>query len=328
MDKINRLISLLIPMSICNLRCDYCYLSHRENSYQNRQVIFKHPPSYIKKALSQKRLGGRAYINVCADGETLLAENIEEYIKALLEEGHYVEFVTNLTITSVLKKILALNSELLARLEFKCSLHYLELKRKNLLTTFAENVRHIWATGSSASIEIVPHDDLIPYIPELKEYSISIFGALPHVTIARDDTSLEKGYLTKLEIEEYDKIWSQFDSDFWKFKRSIFEKKITDFCYAGDKFLFVNMETGVANQCYRGNLKQNIFENIDEPIHFHPIGKCLQNHCYNGHFLLTLGCVEKFTNIRYGNIRDRLTNTGNSWLNPKFKSFLNTTVWD
>ena len=91
-------------MSICNFRCHYCYLAQRPESYQGVQPEMKYSPEQVAKALSKKRLGGSAYINVCADGETLLTRDIEVYMRKLAEEGHYIEFVTNCTITPVLKR--------------------------------------------------------------------------------------------------------------------------------------------------------------------------------------------------------------------------------
>ena len=104
-------------------------------------------------------------------------------------------------------------------------------------------------------------------------------------------------YLTKLPIEEYDKIWSQFDSSFWRFKKEIFNEYRKEYCYAGAWSLYVNMENGKMTQCYCSNYSSNIFENVDKPIDFVAIGKCKESHCYNGHALLTLGCIPNFTNV-------------------------------
>lgn len=326
MDKVKRIILLSVPMSICNFRCSYCYLSQRDECYQNKQPKFKYSPEYVGRALSLERLGGIAYINICADGETLLTRDIDKYVYELLKVGHYVEFVTNLSISPVLDKMLQWDTKLLKQLEFKCSFHYLELKKKKLLGIFADNVRKIWNSGASANIEITPCDEMIPYINEIKDFSLQNFGALPHLSIARRDDTEDIDYLTNLSIEEYDKVWSQFDSEFWEFKKTIFKKKQTRFCYAGDWLLYVNLETGIAQQCYRGRHSQDIFRDLEKPISFKAIGKCLEPHCYNGHFMLTLGCVPNFTSVRYGDIRNRVKKDGSEWLQPEYKSFLNSTL--
>lgn len=127
-----------IPMSICNLRCQYCYLAQREECYQGVQPTMKYSPDDFAKAFSLERLGGRCYMNFCADGETLLTKNLDLYVKALVEVGHYAEIVTNMTITPMLDKILSWDREFLQRVEFKCSFHYLELKKKKIVRSFCE----------------------------------------------------------------------------------------------------------------------------------------------------------------------------------------------
>lgn len=328
MEKIKRIILLAVPMSICNFRCSYCYLAQRDECYQNKQPNFKYSPEYVAKALAPERLGGIAFINICADGETLLTRNIDKYVYELLKLGHYIEFVTNLSVTSVLDKMLQWEPELLKRLEFKCSFHYLQLKEKNLLDTFANNVKRIWKYGASANIEITPCDEMIPYIDEIKEFSLQNFGALPHLSIARRDDTEYIEYLTTLSIEEYDKVWSQFDSEFWRFKKTIFKKKQTEFCYAGDWLLQVDLETGKTQQCYRSRHSQNIFEDLNKPIKFKAIGRCMEPHCYNGHALLTLGCIPNVTSTRYGDIRNRVKQDGGEWLQPQLKSFFNSVLLD
>ena len=326
MDKVKRVILLAVPMSICNFRCSYCYLTHRMEYFQGRQPQYRYPPEHVGKALSRERLGGAVFINICADGETLLARDIDKYTHELLKQGHYVEFVTNLTITPVLKKILAWDKELLKHLVFKCSFHYLQLKKRNLLDVFAGNVKRIWEAGGSANIEITPSDDLIPYIEEVKSFSLRQFGALPHLTIARNDRTENIGYLTSLPIAEYDRVWGQFDSDFWKFKKAIFGQKRNEFCYAGDWSLHVNLETGAARECYIGRHRQNIFEDIAKPIRFKAMGHCLQPHCYNGHALLAFGCIPRLTDVRYGDIRNRIRQDGGGWLQPELQSFFNSSL--
>lgn len=324
MEKIKKIILLGIPMSICNFRCHYCYLSQRDECYQNVQPTMQYTPKQVRKALSKKRIGGTAFFNICADGETLLTKDIDLYVKEILEEGHFVEIVSNMSIIPMLDKILSFDKELLKHLEFKCSFHYLELKEKDLLLTFANNVNRAWKAGASVTIEVAPSDELIPYIEELKEFSIEHFGALPHLTILRNDRTNNIDYLTQLSIEEYDKLWSQFDSDFWKFKKTIFGKKQTDYCYAGFWSVYVNLATGDTSQCYNARSIGNVFENPEKDIEFSPVGKCKVAHCYNGHALLTLGLIPDATDVRYGSIRDRVRADGTHWLYPELLEFFNT----
>ena len=323
MDKCKRIILCAIPTSVCNLRCRYCYLAQRSESFQGEQAKFQYTPEHVGKAFTKERMGGTCYINLCADGETLLTKDIDKYIYEILKQGHYVEIVTNMTITPMLDKILAWEHEFLERITFKCSFHYLQLKERGLLQVFADNVNRIWASGGSANIEITPDDELIPFIEEVKKFSIEKFGALPHLTIARDDRT-GHDYLTSLSDEDYEATWSQFDSEFWRFKRSVFNVKRREFCYAGAWTLYLDLASGNVPLCHCNRYVQNIFQDLEKPIKFIPVGKCTDTHCYNGHALLTLGCIPHFTNIGYGDIRDRIRSDGTHWIQPRMKAFLNT----
>lgn len=263
-------------------------------------------------------------MNFCADGETLLTKNLDLYVKALVEEGHYAEVVTNMTCKVPLEKFLSWDKALLERLTFKCSFHYLELKKKNMLDLFAENVHKVWEAGASANIEITPSDELIPYIGEVKEYSMKHFGALPHLTIARDDRTNGIDYLTDLSIEEYERIWSQFDSSFWQYKKSIFGKRQKSFCYAGAWGYYINLATGHATPCYCGKPLGDLFAHPELPLPEKPVGRCPIAHCYNGHALLTLGYIPHECQTHYGDIRDREKTDGTHWLRPQLKHFFNS----
>lgn len=324
MDKIKKLVLFRIPMSICNFRCHYCYLSQRPVHFEGNQPKMKYTPEQVAKAMSKERLGGIAYMNFCADGETLLTKDIDKYIKILVEEGHYAEIVTNLTVTFVLEKILSWDKDLLKRVEFKCSFHYLELKSKGLLDRFAENVKKIWDAGASANIEITPSDELVPYIEEVIDFSIQNFGALPHLSIARNDNTKGIDYLTKLPMEEYDRIWSRFGSGFWEFKKTIFGKRQKNFCYAGDWSIYIDLTTGKATPCYCGQSLGDVFAYPESPIPKRAIGRCPIAHCYNGHMLLTLGCIPQKYSTRYGDIRDRVKTDGTHWLQPELLDFFNS----
>lgn len=323
MDKIKRIVLCAIPTSICNFRCRYCYLTHREEYYQGKQADIKYPPEYIAQAFSKDRMGGICYFNFCADGETLLTKDIDKYIYEIVKLGHYAEIVSNMTITPVLNKIFSWDKELLERVTFKCSFHYLQLLERNLLEVYAQNVNRAWACGCSANIEITPDDELIPYIEDVKAFSMEHFGALPQLSIARDDKT-GHDYLTSMTLDEYKKTWEQFDSDFWKFEMTIFNEKRGEYCYAGAWSLFVNFASGDTAQCYCGRYSQNIYDDISKPINFIPIGKCQDTHCYNGHMLLTLGCIPGFTDVCYGDIRNRIRSDGTQWIQPRMKAFLNS----
>ena len=315
-------------MSICNFRCHYCYLAQRPVAYQGIQPEKIYSPEQVARALSYKRLGGTAYINVCADGETLLVKDLEFYLKKLVEEGHYIEIITNCSLTSHLQKFLSWNKDFLKHVEFKCSFHYLELKKHKLLDTFAKNVNSIWEAGSSANIEITPSDELIPYIDEIKSFSMKNFGALPHITIGRDERTAGIDVLTNLSKEEYYKIWSQFDSKFFEFKWSIFGKRQERFCYAGLWTTYVNLCDGNAFTCYNNVGLKNIFENPDSELPSQPVGKCNVPHCFNGHAFLTFDAIPGITKFTYNDMRNRVKKDGKCWLQPEIAYFFSSKLSD
>lgn len=317
-----------IPLSICNFRCHYCYIAQRPVHFQGVQPEMKYTPEQVAYALRQERIGGPCFMNFCAAGETFLVKDLEKYVKALCLEGHYAEVVTNLSVTNVLDDFLKWDKDLLKHLEFKCSFHYLELKKKGLLDRFAINVRKIWSAGASANIEITPSDELIPYIEEVKKFSIENFGALPHLTIARNDNTNGIDRLTKLPLNEYNEIWSQFNSDFWSFKSSIFGKKQTEFCYAGAWSAYINLATGETLACYCKPKLGNVFEHPETPFPEEPVGKCPIAHCYNGHALMTMGLIPGCYETSYGAIRDRQKADGSNWLQPELRSFFDEKLVD
>lgn len=323
-----KVILFAIPLSVCNLHCHYCYLSQRSSSFEGVIPEMKYSPEQVAYAMREERIGGGSYFNLCADGETLLVPNLARYVELLAREGHYLEIVSNMVLTKKLEPLLDLGSDVLSHVEFKCSLHYLELEKKGLLKRFADNVNAAWAAGASCNVEITPSDKLVPLIPEVKKYCMDNFGALAHLTIARNDASSEIERLTNLPSDEYYAAWNQFDSSFFDFKNTIFGVKQTGFCEAGAWMYYVDMSTGEARQCYKGCSVGNVFANPDEPLPNKPIGRCHEPQCYNGHLLMTSGLINGATKIGYGDIRDRVREDGTHWLRPEIKAFFNTKLGD
>lgn len=329
MDKLMRFIDCYVSTETCNLRCAYCYIA-QQNKFSKKLVKFTHTPEEIAKALSKERLGGTCLLNFCAGGETLLSEDVIPVIKALLEEGHYVMVVTNGTMDRRFEEMARFPQTLKSRLFFKFSFHYLELKRLNWLEKFRKNVMCVYNAGCSITIEVTPSDELIPYIDELKRISEEYFGALCHVTIARNDVSYKIGHLSKLDFEAYKDVWGTFGSELFDFKSKIFYKHRTEFCYAGEYTLSLNISDGTLKQCYCGKVLCNIYDNIQEQIPFRAIGHaCGYYHCYNGHVFLPMGAIPNLKGVpEYDFLRNKTTNTGREWLQPEMKAFMHQKVSD
>ncbi|MEQ8154208.1 MAG: radical SAM protein [Clostridiaceae bacterium] len=322
MDKLKRYIECYIPTETCNLRCKYCYITQLRK-FNNKIAMFTQTPDAIRKALSVERLGGVCLLNFCAGGETLLADDVLDVLKALLEEGHYVMVVTNGTLSKRFDEIASFPPQLLKRLIFKFSFHYLELLRLNMLERYFENIEKMRRCGCSFTVEITPNDDLIPHIEDIKNLCLKKLGTLCHITIGRDDRTSGIEVLSNYSFDKYQKIWSAFNSELFNFKTTIFYKKRKEFCYAGDWSVYINLVTGSMKQCYCGRELDNIYYDITKSLKFEAIGhSCKIAHCYNGHAFLTLGDIPELETPTYAEVRNRIDNQGRNWLQPEMKAFL------
>lgn len=329
MTKIKRFIDFYIPVESCTFRCHYCYIT-QHRLFDNKLPELKYSAKQVRVALSQKRLGGPCLINMCGGGETLLPPLVIDYIRELLEEGHYVMVVTNASLTKRMEALSKLPKNLLTRLFFKFSYHYLELKKRGLLEHFFENIRLVRDAGASFTLEATPSDELIPYIDEMKKASLENVGAVCHVTVARNEAAEGNlPILTNMTDENYQKTWNQFNSEFFNYKFSIFNKKRKEFCYAGDWSFVLNVGTGKMRQCYSSYFEQNIIEDPTIPIRFLAVGNnCSQYHCYNGHAFLCLGDIPEHKCPTYATIRNRVCQDGSEWLKPEMKCFMQSRLYE
>lgn len=326
MDKIKRFIDIYVPVTTCTLRCKYCYITtHR--LFGGPLPVFKYSPEHVRQALSKDRLGGTCLLNFCAGGETLLAPHLLDYVRALLEEGHYVMIVTNATCSKRFDEIALFPKALTKHLFFKVSYHYTQLKERGMLDVFFKNVRKVRDAGCSFTLEQTPFDEDIPIQDEIINRAIKELGAVPHITVARDErVNGELPILTELSRDEYAKVWGEkYHSSLFDFKLSIFEKKRKEFCYAGEWSAYLNLLTGRMSQCYISNFTWNVFEDVSKPIPFCALGHhCHLPHCYNGHAWLALGVIPELKTPTYGDLRNRICEDGSEWLQPEMKQFMNT----
>lgn len=329
--KMKMFIDTYVPITTCNLRCHYCYIT-QNRLFSSELPTFNYSPDVVADAISQKRLGGVCHFNICGGGETLLPPQMTDYIRVILEQGHYIMVITNGTVSKRFDEIIKFPKELLSRLCFKFSYHYLQLKQKKWMDRFWGNIEKVRDAGCSFSVELTPNDEIIPLIDEIRQVAREHVGADCHVTVARDDASplRDKPILTKLPRSDYEKIWGIFDSDMFRYKLSIFGQKRKEFCYAGSWSAYLNLGTGRWTQCYCNFTRpQNIFENTSRPIKKIPVGKnCSQPHCYNGHAFLTLGVIPELESMVYSRIRNKVANDGTEWLNPRMKAFLSNKLKD
>lgn len=326
-NKVVKFIDCLVPIGKCNLRCSYCYLNEVEK-FKDRMVIWP-SAKVVRKSLSRERLGGTAFINLCGDGETMLYDGLTALICELIKEGHYVQVVTNVTITSAVEQLIESQVDF-THLFIKCSLQYLELKHKNMLGIFSSNVKKLEEKGCSISIEVTPHDELIPYINELKDFSMKEFGALPHITTARNEQTENFELLTELSREEYQCIWGQFDSPMFDFKiMNIGVPRMNQDCMAGKWSLKLDLATGELLQCPFHKTIDFIYSNIEQSINLEKVGKkCLLPYCYNCHAYLTWGTIEEVESPTYLEMRDRMTIEGKHWIGKEMRKVMSQKLFD
>ena len=293
---------------------------------------FKYSPEIIGKGFSKERLGGTSYISICGAGETLLPKEIPQIIYEILKQGHFVNITTNGTISQRFDEIIKLiPEELLKRLHFAFSLHYIELKKTNNLDSFIENVKKIKGAGCSFLIQLNLYDGYIPYLDEIKEFCMENFNALPQIAATRKEQVKvarieEVEFHTAKTKEEYIKIGKEFNSPLFDYTISNFMVPRKEFCYAGDWSFTVNLATGMAKRCYSEPENQNIFENLDKPINFKAIGnncKCL--YCMNSSHFISLGVIPEIHTKTYAELRNR---EKPGWYNEEFKEFLNSKLFE
>ena len=121
MDRIKRILLVNVPTGKCNFKCPYCFIT-QVNAWKGDNENFPIEPEKVADAFSMKRFGGPCFMNLCSRGETLIYPQMVGILRAILEQGHYVEVVTNGSLTKRFEEISKYPKELLERLSFKFSL--------------------------------------------------------------------------------------------------------------------------------------------------------------------------------------------------------------
>lgn len=313
-------IGVDVPAYGCNFNCSYCYIGDK-CSYEAAFPKLIHSPKYIRYRLRKENIGGAALIGLCAGGETLLADKVTDICVELLKEGHYLIIVTNGTATKVIKDIIENAKEYASHIIFKVSFHYLELKRKDLLKHFSENIKMINESNASYTLELMPHDELIEFIPEILSFSKEKFGAYPQLTVGRNEQN-NRELLTKLSKEEYIWTWSVFRSEMFDLKMKFYMMHGTN-CNAGKQSFFVDLNSGGMNRCLFAEYMGDFYdENVS--LEFERVGdSCPLDYCYNCHAYVTIGVMPDIIAPTYLEIRDRVRDDGSHWIKEEMREFLN-----
>ena len=93
MAKIKRFFECLLPVSVCNIECSYCYIV-QENRRAMKTDNLLYPVDHIVRSLKKERLGGTCYFSLCGVGETMAQPELIPLVNGLLQEGHFVNITT------------------------------------------------------------------------------------------------------------------------------------------------------------------------------------------------------------------------------------------
>ena len=316
-----RFIECLIPTTLCNLRCNYCYVIQQDRR-KNKKAIFKYSPEIIGKGLSKKRLGGTSLISLTASGETFISPELPAITLEILKQGHFINITTNGTLTAKINKFLEITERYHSHIHISFSLHYVELLKHNLLDTFFKNIEIVRKSGCSILVQINLSDEYLPHWEDIKSVCLDKVETYPQVALTRREVHGTYEIMTDLMTnEEYINKGKEMMSPLFDFTCNNFMVKRQEYCYAGYWSAKLNLATGEMTGCYGNGLHQNIFENINKPIIFLPIGNnCCFKYCFNSSHFISQGIIpELLPQPSYGELRNReIAN----WYTPEMKVFL------
>lgn len=329
MDHIIKFIECLAPVSVCNLECEYCYIIQQDRRTMDNSA-WDYDVEIVARALSKERLGGMAYISICGAGETLVCNNVIDLAYLLLKEGHVVNITTNGTLSKKFDRIVSeFPPEYLERLHIAFSFHYIELKNKNMLNAFFDNIDKVRKAGCSFVLQLNLYDGYLPYLDEIKKISLNRTGALPQIALTRKQIECngetEYKIYTDMCDDEYIKVARSFESPLFECTLENFNVYRKEFCYAGLWSGVLDLKTGDLRQCY-GTKIQNIFEDTEKPIDFKPIGRnCPNPYCVNSSHFMSLGVIPSANVLSYEQLRNR---NEAGWYNDTMKSLLAEKLYD
>ena len=307
-NEVKKTITVYVPGSSCNLRCEYCYVSQCLDESHIEKASFMYPLEHMIKSFDPKRIG-IANITVIGRGETLLPKEVVPFIKGLLSYGHWVEVVTNLTLTYRINELLDVKDKsILKHLLVKGSLHWKELKNKNLVDVYFENMCKVIASGASSYPFLVICKAYMPYLDEIRQVCLEKIHALPQcspciVYDGKDDIGRGGIYTTEPVCDEkfVKKIDDLFQSEIFKICIKMLEvdpKKV--FCYAGVYGFGVDMRSGYMVKCHNVPANRNFFENIKSDVSLLPVGcDCGISSCALQYNFVAQGFIPEVDDTKY-----------------------------
>ncbi len=306
LQRAEKFIECLVPISHCNLHCEYCYVI--QGGYRDSaRPAFRLTPQEIGRAFNPARWSAkRLFVSFCGAGETFLCKELPDIVACTLTQGNFVNVTTNGTITPAIEKLINLPDDLPSRLVFAFSLHYKELKKRNLLSVFAENVKRVAASPASFTVQLNLYDGYLDCLEEIKNYCLENFGALPQIALTRDQRHGMKIY-SSANFETYKDYGAEFDSPMFNFScENFLVNRAKYFCHAGEMTWTLDLATGNLSRCYCEPPYCNIYDNLEQKIPLIPVGRhCGSDYCVNAIHFLALGNIPEINCPSYTELRDR-----------------------
>ncbi len=290
MENIAKMINGRIHTAGCTLSCDYCCLAQVEHKNDRETYALKYPLETVLKACSKERLGGTAFIQIIGDGETLLPKDAVPLIHGLLKEGHFVQVITNGTLGDRIRELVekAEKDKLKDHLLISFSLHFLELEKRNLLESYAENVNYVKEQGVSFRVSIVCGDGYLEAADRIHKFCREkLEGITLNVGSTKefDKTGNCTGIYSKYSKEVYyEKVRESFSSHNFEYISDLEEMDNHKFCYAGKWYFQLDFTTGMYSQCLMNEgFSHNFFEHLEEELETEPVGTgCRASFCWCG----------------------------------------------
>ena len=318
--KVDKFVECLVPITHCNLHCEYCYVI--QGGYRNSaRPKFRRTPQEIGRAFNPARWNAeRLFVSFCGAGETFLCKELPDIVAYTLLQGNFVNVTNNGTIKSAIEKLINLPEDLISRLVFAFSLHYKELKKRNLLNVFAENIKKVAKSNASFTVQLNLYDGYLDCLDEIKNYCIENFGALPQVALTRDQRHGMKIH-SSADFNTYKKYGETFDSPMFKFScENFLVNRSKNFCYAGENSWTLDLATGALCRCYFEEASFNIYDDLNKEIPLNPVGRhCRSEYCVNAIHFMALGIIPEISCPSYAQLRDR---TEASWYKQPIKDAL------
>ncbi len=319
MAQIKRFLECLLPVTLCNLECPYCYII-QEHRRDMKLAELPYSPEHIAEALRPERLGGTCLISICGAGETMAQKEIVPITQKVLVKGRYVNITTNGNLRRRYEQLIEACGENIRHLHLSFSMHYTELLKHGWVDAFFNNILKMKNAGASILLQLNLCDEYVPYIEEIQRISLEKVGAYPQVALTRDENTEPFGIFTQGTEEAYFANAAKFDSPLFDFTAKNFRVKREEFCYAGDWAGTLNLQTGILTKCYAEHEGVNIFEDVNAPIPFAAVGKhCKNRYCVNSSHFMSLGVIPGVATPTYAALRNRAEA---KWYTPEMESFL------